>query len=347
MRTRHPISLLISFLVSAYFGDYTQLLYLRARFYAPNVGRFSTKDQWGGSSLIPTSYNKFIYAYSNPFRYLDPSGMITIQQADEANDLVEKLRTKYNIIIEKDWGYQLIPYGYQYYSGCEWGEGNWRALRELRLVKQTVTKIAEKMGGEAKFKSAMGTIRITRFKGAGQGYESPMSVPPPYANLWGDLRIPDTFFDESDNWIKYILAHELGHRWDYETNFGLSKGLMNALGTWICDNNGNNCDWYPFARHIDPVTLEMVWERPAGVQLSCTGQPPFDCPEPYALTYGLSGHWLESLFQYYVILPGIEDWAESFANYIYPNYYPSIGWSGLVPDGVRETYVREQIDSLP
>lgn len=313
----------------------------------PNDSRFISRDTWGGNNLIPASYNRFNYAYSNPLRYLDPSGMITIQQADEANDLVEKLRTKYNVIIEKDWGNQLIPSGYLYYSGCEWKEGNWRSLRELRLVKQTVTKIAEKLGSEANFRSAMGMVRITRFKGAGQGYESPMSVPPPYANLWGDLRIPDTFFDQSDNWVKYILTHELGHRWDFETNFRLSEGLMNALGTWICDDSGNNCEWFPYAKHIDPVSLDVIWERPAGVQLSCTGQPPFDCPEPYALTYGLSGHWLEGLFQYYVVLPGIEDWAESFANYIYPNYYPSIGLSGLVPNGVRESYVRKQINSLP
>jgi hypothetical protein len=159
--------------------------------------------------------------------------MITIQQADEANDIVEKLRSKYNVQIVKDWGYNLIPgltapIDENLYN-CEWQEGNWRSLRELRLVKQTVTRIAEKLGGEGNFRSAMGTVRITRFKGAGKGYESPMSVPPPFSDLWGDLRIPDTFFNEPDDWDRYIIAHELGHRWDYQTNFKLSKGLMKAL----------------------------------------------------------------------------------------------------------------------
>ena len=123
---------------------------------------------------------------------------------------------------------------------------------------------------------------------------------------------------------------------------------MRALDTWNCDQNGENCSWDPYARHVDPVTLEIVWERPAGVQLSCKGEPPFDCPEPYALTYGLSGlqPW-ESIFQYYQIMPGIEDWAESFANYIYPQYYPSLGLSGLVPGGVRKSYVSKQFESLP
>jgi hypothetical protein len=328
------------------------MVYLRARYYSPNEGRFLSRDIWGGNDLIPTSYNRFHYAYSNPLRYFDPSGMITVQQADEANDIVEKLHTKYNIQIEKDWGYRetllyLIPEPIS--VGCEWVEGNWRSLRELRLVMQTVTRIAEKLGGESQFKSAMNTIRITRFKGKGVGYEPPMSLPAPLADVWGDLRIPDTFFDQSDNWDRYILAHEMGHRWDFEANFALSKGLMNALDTWVCDISGNNCRWYPYAKHLDPITLDIIWEPPAGVYSGCTGEPPFtkSCPEPYALTYGFSGvqPW-EGLSRYYVILPGIEDWAESFANFIYPAYYPSIGRSGLVPGGVRKNYVKKQIDLL-
>ena len=144
------------------------------------------------------------------------------------------------------------------------------------------------------------------------------------------------------------IAHELGHRWDYETDFRLSMGLMNALGTWICDANGENCRWEPYARYLDPVTLKSTWERPAGVLLSCSGEPPLDCPEPYALTYGLTGNRLEGLFQYFGITPGIEDWAESFANIVYPSYYPSEkNLSGLVPGGVRESYVKTQINSLP
>lgn len=124
---------------------------------------------------------------------------------------------------------------------------------------------------------------------------------------------------------------------------------MQALGTWICDQNGGNCHWLPYAAHsVDPITHEAVWERPAGISLSCTGNPPLDCPEPYALGYGLSGQqpW-ESIFRHYQITPGIEDWAESFANYVYPSYYASQRLSGLVPGGVRENYVRKQMDSLP
>ena len=59
----------------AYTGDYNQLLYLRARYYAPNVGRFITKDKWEEESNRPMSYNTWLYAYSNPATLTDPSGM--------------------------------------------------------------------------------------------------------------------------------------------------------------------------------------------------------------------------------------------------------------------------------
>ena len=59
---------------SEYFGDYNELVYLRARYYAPRVGRFLTRDTWNGDSSIPVTYNKWLYANANPVIYTDPSG---------------------------------------------------------------------------------------------------------------------------------------------------------------------------------------------------------------------------------------------------------------------------------
>ena len=64
--------------VSEYFGDSTQLLYLRARQYAPNIGRFLTRDAWTGLPTTPISYNKWLYANSNPLYYTDSSGNFPI-----------------------------------------------------------------------------------------------------------------------------------------------------------------------------------------------------------------------------------------------------------------------------
>ena len=61
-------------------GEYTDsqtgLQYLRARYYAPGVGRFITKDAWTGDAVRPMSYNGWVYGFANPVRYIDPSGNI-------------------------------------------------------------------------------------------------------------------------------------------------------------------------------------------------------------------------------------------------------------------------------
>jgi hypothetical protein len=50
------------------------LIYLRARYYEPTVGRFISRDSWGGDYSRPNTLNLWNYGYSNPIRYTDPSG---------------------------------------------------------------------------------------------------------------------------------------------------------------------------------------------------------------------------------------------------------------------------------
>jgi RHS repeat-associated protein len=57
-----------------YTGDSTQLVYLRARYYAPQSGRFLTKDIWDGTANTPASYNVWLYVYANPINLTDPTG---------------------------------------------------------------------------------------------------------------------------------------------------------------------------------------------------------------------------------------------------------------------------------
>jgi hypothetical protein len=40
----------------------------------PGVGRFISKDTWGGDNSQPMSYNAWLYVYDNPILYTDPSG---------------------------------------------------------------------------------------------------------------------------------------------------------------------------------------------------------------------------------------------------------------------------------
>jgi RHS repeat-associated protein len=54
--------------------DNTGLMYLRARYYAPGVGRFISKDSWAGDYNRPLTLNRWNYSLSNPINYTDPTG---------------------------------------------------------------------------------------------------------------------------------------------------------------------------------------------------------------------------------------------------------------------------------
>ncbi len=67
--------------VSAYFtytgeayDSQTELLYLRARYYSPEMGRFVQEDEFRGIAQDGISQNRYIYVFNNPINYVDPGG---------------------------------------------------------------------------------------------------------------------------------------------------------------------------------------------------------------------------------------------------------------------------------
>jgi RHS repeat-associated protein len=52
-----------------------ELLYLRARYYQPETGRFITKDPSGGNAWQPTTLNRYVYVTNNPVNSVDPGGL--------------------------------------------------------------------------------------------------------------------------------------------------------------------------------------------------------------------------------------------------------------------------------
>jgi RHS repeat-associated protein len=57
------------------FQDPSGLLYMRARWYDPNVGRFTIHDPVSGTPLNPRSLNAYAYAAANPLVMSDPTGL--------------------------------------------------------------------------------------------------------------------------------------------------------------------------------------------------------------------------------------------------------------------------------
>jgi len=50
------------------------MVYLRARYYSPQSGRFQSRDTWSGDENSPITYNHWAYANGNPVMNTDPSG---------------------------------------------------------------------------------------------------------------------------------------------------------------------------------------------------------------------------------------------------------------------------------
>jgi RHS repeat-associated protein len=52
----------------------TGLVYLRARWYDPTTGRFTTRDPFPGLASLPQSQHPYVYTHNNPVNHTDPTG---------------------------------------------------------------------------------------------------------------------------------------------------------------------------------------------------------------------------------------------------------------------------------
>ena len=58
------------------------LVYLRARYYDPVTGRFTSKDPFIGNDFDSQSHNLYVYTRNNPGNLIDPSGLYYIYHAE-------------------------------------------------------------------------------------------------------------------------------------------------------------------------------------------------------------------------------------------------------------------------
>ena len=62
-----------------YYNAATGMIYLRARFYEPEMNRFSQKDILRGRITDPLSLNRYPYCTNDPIDFCDPSGMAIVR----------------------------------------------------------------------------------------------------------------------------------------------------------------------------------------------------------------------------------------------------------------------------
>ncbi len=66
--------------------SFTGLQYLQARWYQPEVGRFTQIDPFPGFSSMPATQNPYIYGLNNPVRYTDPSGWSPVPPTEDDSE---------------------------------------------------------------------------------------------------------------------------------------------------------------------------------------------------------------------------------------------------------------------
>jgi RHS repeat-associated protein len=217
------------------------LLYLRARYYQPEVGRFITKDPWGGDLARPATLNLYVYARNNPSNLVDPSGLQgcgmlpwpcqtqVVDPDPELRNLAAQLLYFFGIEVGKEemtFGTSQDAAPNLYY--VLWS--NW-STEQLRLVMQAASDFAHKMqGGTADFRSKLAPVPLYKREG-----ELVVFQPAGGWTNFTSVTLSGRYWDvEGGAWMKAAIVHELAHFWDL--GFGNEGGRLSsemASGFWV------------------------------------------------------------------------------------------------------------------
>jgi len=267
------------------------LLYLRARYYQPEVGRFITKDPWEGDPRSPATLNLYVYARGNPVNLVDPRGLQPVcvwpcsqpQIVDpdpQLKNVADRLRYFFGIKVgEEDMTFRAsqdtVPNLY-YVLWSDW------SVEQLNLVERAATDFAVKMqGGTADFRSKMAPVPVYKREG---------ELVIPFVGRKGGwtfftgVTLPGNYWDwEGGAWMKATIVHELAHFWDF--GFGNEGGRLSgemASGFWT--SQWAECEVPREERGPAPIVRDWLVGR---------------------TTEGLNPR---------------EDWADSVASYVYDDY---------------------------
>ena len=76
-------------------------IYLRARYYDPSIGRFTSQDTWMGNNSDPVTLHKYLYANIDPVNNIDPTGNFSLgglmSAINIASTLVTTAQTTYSL----------------------------------------------------------------------------------------------------------------------------------------------------------------------------------------------------------------------------------------------------------
>lgn len=135
---------------------------------------------------------------------------ISRENSQLADQIVRHLAETYRITVVRDWG-ERTP-------GGDWHEGEW-SVGELNTLREGIIDLTSAMGGIDKFARQIGSVTISQVDVTSRGQASKGRV----EFTTGSISI--------DTWT---VVHELGHIWDANFGWRLSRALQAYTGGRTC-----------------------------------------------------------------------------------------------------------------
>ncbi|WP_429200072.1 RHS repeat-associated core domain-containing protein [Luteibacter sp. W1I16] len=205
------------------------LVYMQARYYDPDVGRFLSTDPASTTPGSVAAFNRYVYASNNPVLNIDPDGRQSVPgsidwQAPGMMEAWQKTGREVTIPVLID----LVPGGGFVncaMQGC--GSGGW-AMAALPIVggeirgASRVFSVGEKMAAVAA-KGRRGEEAVKKVADIGEKVA---------VNMNGGMRVPDGIvFGESVNEVKNVARQGLTAQMRDYVQFASSNNLQLNLFT--------------------------------------------------------------------------------------------------------------------
>jgi RHS repeat-associated protein len=210
------------------------LMFYNARWYDPYLNHFTQPDSIVPDPYNPQDWNRYSYARNNPIRYTDPSGH---RPCEDGNCEINPLAYR-------------ITYGFGWIlNGDDW------TGKELQTIFATGNKIKNYVDG---LTDGKGNEWINQH--LGNTTIEHASWADSHGETWPKWFVGGAKISLGKNWLndpwgaKVLFAHELGHVWDINSNFGASY-LMNldlgGSGVCLFCNPGDGVPKWGLSYHPD------------------------------------------------------------------------------------------------
>jgi RHS repeat-associated protein len=219
-----------------------RMVYLRARLYSPETGRFLTKDSWTGDNKTPMSYNEWLYGYANPIIWIDSAGFsafiygiqIDDNFSEDEKTLISETISDYiqllgsQVKLMNNFSLSAIKQGWTNYAGAYNAQYN--------LATHTIT-LQPGWYSPVITQAPNGDVHIILSSLCGKDLEKM-------------LNFPEGSLPTAKIAAKFVLAHEMGHSFQI--------GNPDAFRTF---KNYVNLPWSFFARFSKNPIIKRNQDR--------------------------------------------------------------------------------------